>query len=49
MRILYKEQTDGCKFIHGRNGREFQLQQLPRPTVDVFYRETKIVYEILSN
>jgi hypothetical protein len=29
MWLMYKEQTDGCKILHGRNGREYRLPELP--------------------
>jgi hypothetical protein len=29
MWIVYKEQTDGCNILHGRNGREYRLPELP--------------------
>jgi G:T-mismatch repair DNA endonuclease (very short patch repair protein) len=31
--------------MHGRNGREYRLPELPRLSVDGFCRETKTVYE----
>jgi hypothetical protein len=41
MWLVYKEQTDGCKILHGRNGREYRLPELPNLSVDGFCPETK--------
>jgi G:T-mismatch repair DNA endonuclease (very short patch repair protein) len=34
-----------CKILHGRNGREYRLPELPRLSVDGYCPETKKVYE----
>jgi hypothetical protein len=46
--LVYKEQTDGCKILHGRNGREYRLPELSHLSVDGFCPETKKVYEFLG-
>jgi hypothetical protein len=43
MWLIYKEQTDNCKIMHGRNGREYRLPELPRLSVDGYCPETKKV------
>jgi hypothetical protein len=48
MCLVYKEQTDKCKILHGRNGREYRLPELPHVSVDGFCPETKEVYEFLG-
>jgi len=49
MWLVYKEKTDGLhKILHGRNGREFRLPQLPSFSVDGFCRETRVVYEFFG-
>jgi G:T-mismatch repair DNA endonuclease (very short patch repair protein) len=45
MWLVYREQTDGCRIRHGRNGREFRLPELPNFSVDGYFSETKTVYE----
>jgi hypothetical protein len=45
MWLIYKEQEDKCKILHGRNGREYRLPELPRLSVDGYCPETKKVYE----
>ena len=45
MWLVYREQLDGCRIMHDRNGREFRLPTLPRLSVDGFCRETNTVYE----
>jgi G:T-mismatch repair DNA endonuclease (very short patch repair protein) len=45
MWLIYKEQTDNCKILHGRNGREYRLPELPRLSVDGYCPESKNVYE----
>jgi hypothetical protein len=41
MWLIYKQQTDNCKILHGRNGREDRLPELPRLSVDGYCPETK--------
>jgi G:T-mismatch repair DNA endonuclease (very short patch repair protein) len=48
MWLMYKEQRDGCKILHGRNGREYRLPELPHLSVDGFCPEMKKVYEFLG-
>ena len=45
MRLVYREQLDSCRIMHGRNGREYRLPALPRFSVDDFCEETNTVYE----
>ena len=46
MWLVYREQQDGCRIMHGRNVREFRLPKLPRLSVDCFCRETNAVYKL---
>jgi hypothetical protein len=48
MRLIYKEQTDGCSILHARNGREFRLPELSHLSVDGYCPETKKVYDFLG-
>jgi G:T-mismatch repair DNA endonuclease (very short patch repair protein) len=48
MWLVYREKVDGCTIMHGRNGREYRLPELPRLSVDGFCRETKTVYEFFG-
>jgi hypothetical protein len=48
MWLAYKEDIDGWKILHGRNGREYRLPELPHLSVDGFCPETKKVYEFLG-
>jgi G:T-mismatch repair DNA endonuclease (very short patch repair protein) len=45
MWLVYREQTNGCRIRHARNGREYRLPELPNFSVDGFGAETKTVYE----
>jgi hypothetical protein len=45
MWLIYREQTDNCKIIHGRNGREYRMPEVPRFNVDGYCPETKKVHE----
>ena len=45
MWLVYSEQLDGCRIMHGRNGREYRFIALPRLSVDGFCKETNTVYE----
>jgi G:T-mismatch repair DNA endonuclease (very short patch repair protein) len=47
MWLIYKEQTDGCTILHGRNGREYRLPDpsLHRFSVDGYCPDTRKVYE----
>ena len=42
--LVYREQLDGCRIMHGRNGREYRIPALPRLCVDGFYKDTNTVY-----
>ena len=44
MWLLHMEQMDGCRIMHGRNGREYRPPQLPNYSVDWYCAETKIIY-----
>jgi hypothetical protein len=48
MWLVYREQTNGCKILHGGNGREYRLADGPNLSVDAFYAETRTVYEFLG-
>ena len=48
MWLVYREKTGGRKILHGRNGREYRLPELPNLSVDGFCPETRTVYEILG-
>ena len=45
MWLLHKEQTDGVKIMHCRNGRQYKLPQLPHFSVDGYCPETNKIYE----
>jgi hypothetical protein len=46
--LVHREQTDGCKILHGGNGREYRLPDVPNLSVDGFCVETGTVYEFLG-
>jgi hypothetical protein len=48
MWLLHMEETDGCKIMHARNGREYRLPELPNFSVDGYCAETRTVYEFLG-
>jgi G:T-mismatch repair DNA endonuclease (very short patch repair protein) len=48
MWLLHIEQTDGCRTMHARNGREYTPPELPNYSVDGYCPETKIIYEFLG-
>jgi hypothetical protein len=48
MWLAYREHIDGCKILHGRNGGEYRLPELPHLSVDGICPETKKVYEFLG-
>jgi len=48
MWLLHMEQTDGCRIMHARNGREYRPHELPNHSVDGYCPETKIIYEFLG-
>jgi G:T-mismatch repair DNA endonuclease (very short patch repair protein) len=45
MWLVYRKRTDGCRIMHGRNGREYRLSELSQLSVDGFCMEAKTVYE----
>ena len=45
MWLVYREQLDGCRKMHGRNGREYRLPPPSRLSVDGFCEETHTLYE----
>jgi hypothetical protein len=45
MWLVYREKVDGCTIMHGRNGSEYRLPDIPRLSVDGFCSETKKVYK----
>jgi len=42
---MHMEQEDGVKIMHGRNGREYRVSELPHFSVDCYCTETKTIYE----
>jgi len=48
IRLVYREQTDGCTILHTRIGREYRPRELPHLSVDDFCAETRTVYEFFS-
>jgi len=49
MWLVYREMTGGGrKLLHGRNGHEYMLPELPHFSVDGFRPGTKTVYEFLG-
>ena len=48
MWLVHRERTDGCTILHGRNGREHRLPELPHLSVDGFCPETRTVYEFMG-
>jgi hypothetical protein len=45
MCFIYREQTNGCQIMHGRNERKYRLLERHHLSVDEFCEETKTVYE----
>lgn len=48
MWLVHKEQTDVCRKMHARNGREHRLPELSNFSVDGYCAETRTVYETFS-
>jgi hypothetical protein len=48
MWLVHREQTDGCKILHGGNGREYRLPDVPDLSLDGFCVETGTVYEFFG-
>jgi G:T-mismatch repair DNA endonuclease (very short patch repair protein) len=46
--LLHTQQTDVVKIMHGRNGREYRLPELPRFSVDGYCPETRTIYEFFG-
>jgi len=42
------ELTDGVKIIHGPNGREYKVPDLPQFSVDAYCPETRTIYEFFG-
>jgi len=45
MWLVYREETDGCRIMHGRNGLEYRLPELSHLSADGFCAENRMVYE----
>jgi len=45
MWLLHMEEKDGVKIMHGRNGREYKVPELPHFSADGYCAETKTIYE----
>jgi hypothetical protein len=43
--LMQEERKEGNRILHGRNGKEWQLPELPRIHVDGLCEETRTVYE----
>jgi hypothetical protein len=43
MWLIHMEEVDGCRIMHARNGREYELPELPHFSVDVYCAETRTV------
>ena len=48
MWLLHMVETDGVKIIHGRNGREYKVPELPQFSVDGYCPETRTIYEFFG-
>jgi len=48
MCLLHMKQTDVCRIMHARNGREYRPPELPNYSVVGSCPETKIIYEFLG-
>jgi len=46
--LLHMEKTVGVKIMHGRNGREYMVPELPHFSVDCSCNETRIIYEFFG-
>jgi hypothetical protein len=47
--FVCREQLDGCRIMHVRNGREYRLSALPRWSVDGVCKKTNTVYEFCGS
>ena len=43
--LLLEEKEEGKRILHGRNGKELRLTELPNIRVGVLFKETRTVYE----
>jgi len=48
MLLLHTEETDGVKTMHGRNGREYKVPELPHFCVDGYCPETRKIYDFFG-
>jgi len=48
IRLLHMEQIDGVKIMHGRNGSEYKVRELPHFSVDRYCPETRTIYEFFG-
>jgi hypothetical protein len=48
MWLIDEEQMEGQRILHGRNGKEYALPELPELQVDGFYEETRTVYGFMD-
>jgi hypothetical protein len=48
MWLIDKEQREGRRIQHGRNGREYALPELAELRVDGYCEETRTVYELVD-
>jgi len=48
MWLLYMEETEGVKIMHGRNGREYKVPELPQFSVNGYCPETRTIYEFFG-
>jgi hypothetical protein len=48
MWIVYWEETDGCRILHGGKGRVYRLPDIPNLSVDGFCAESRTVYEFFG-
>jgi len=46
--LLHMKRIDGMKKMHGRNGREYKLPELPRFRLDGYCSETRTLYELFG-
>jgi len=48
MWLLHMEETDVVKIMHGRNGSDFKVPELPQFSVDGYFTETLTIYEFFG-
>ena len=49
MWLVYREQLDSFRIMHGRNRREYRMPALPRFSVDSFFKEINTAYEFCGS